>query len=29
VIGEIVGQLACGESPQLDVSLLSPRRFSG
>jgi sarcosine oxidase len=29
VIGEIVGQLARGESPQLDISLLSPRRFSG
>jgi sarcosine oxidase len=29
VIGEVVGQLARGESPQLDISLLSPQRFSG
>ena len=29
VIGEIVGQLACGESPQLDIRLLSPQRFAG
>jgi sarcosine oxidase len=27
VIGEIVAQLARGESPRLDISLLSPRRF--
>jgi len=29
VIGEIVAQLTRGESPSLDISLLSPRRFSG
>ena len=29
VIGEVVGQLVRGESPQLDISLLSPQRFSG
>jgi sarcosine oxidase len=29
VIGEIVGQLARAESPELDISLLSPRRFAG
>jgi sarcosine oxidase len=29
VIGEIAGQLARGESPQLDIGLLSPERFSG
>jgi sarcosine oxidase len=29
VIGEIVAQLARGEAPRLDISLLSPRRFSG
>jgi sarcosine oxidase len=29
VIGEIVAQLARGESPPLDISLLSPGRFSG
>ena len=29
VIGEIVAQLVHGESPRLDISLLSPRRFSG
>jgi sarcosine oxidase len=28
VIGEIVGQLACSESPPLDIGLLSPTRFS-
>jgi sarcosine oxidase len=29
VIGEIAAQLARGESPSLDIGLLSPRRFSG
>jgi sarcosine oxidase len=29
VIGQIVSQLARGESPRLDISLLSPRRFDG
>jgi len=29
VIGEIVAQLVRGESPPLDIGLLSPRRFSG
>jgi sarcosine oxidase len=29
VIGETVAQLARGESPRLDIGLLSPRRFSG
>jgi sarcosine oxidase len=29
VIGEVVGQLARGESPQLEIGLLSPGRFSG
>lgn len=29
VIGEIVGQLARGEPPRLDISLLSPARFAG
>jgi sarcosine oxidase len=29
VIGEMVAQLARGESPRLDINLLSPRRFSG
>jgi sarcosine oxidase len=28
VIGEVAGQLACGEHPPLDISLLSPRRFA-
>ncbi|HEY7604375.1 MAG TPA: N-methyl-L-tryptophan oxidase [Gaiellaceae bacterium] len=29
VIGEIVAQLARGDSPSLDIGLLSPKRFSG
>jgi sarcosine oxidase len=29
VIGELVGQLVAGDSPRLDISLLSPERFAG
>ena len=29
VIGELVAQLVAGESPRLDISLLSPERFAG